>query len=1460
MIVITAVVALLFSLYMVIQISVVQTYLAQIATKRLSEQFHADISVKGVDIAFFNKVILKEVLIKDQQKDSMIMVGELVAQIDSFSVKHKSLALEKLSLNDSRVWISMDSARVANYQFLFDTTATAEVDSTQLWNVRCTNFALEDASFSYTDQYAVDKKQFELYDIFLNISGFQMNSDSTSFHVDKLSLNDRKNFKLTECNAGFVQAGDQLKLTNLYASMPHSVVSEAHIFIDKSVVRETGDYSRLKLDIHLNKSLVSMQDIAQLAPSLRGMDADLEVSGRLYGSLSDLKAKDLMISYGDYTKINCDFYMNGLPSIENTFIHLDLKKSTTHLQDLSNFRLPDIARWKFIQIPAVLSNAGIIEYQGSFTGFFSDFVAYGSINSNFGRLDTDLAFSPSGTNEIGIDGHLKTVDFKVGELFKNEIVQQLTYNGKISGKFNKQTHILTADIDGGIERIDLNNYELKNIELKGNISGRRFDGHMSVADENLNFDFDGIFDFNPKVPVFDFVMDMNRANLIALNLDKKYNLSELSFLMKANFTASNIDNMAGAIWLEDGSYMNENGTIELNSFDLKTFNDGTDDRLQLRSDYIDADFKGDYKFYDLKNSVLKIASHFLPSAKLEYDAAKSKNVFQFSGKLKDFSKVTKVFSPGLSIDPSEFNGSMNSEKDQFRIVARIPAIQYKGTVLKNVLFDFSADKEINMKNRFGEIKLDENFSIYNLSMVSAGKSDKIETKVIWNNFHERTYSGSLNASTKLREGDGAGVHLETDIAPAKIYIADSLWYVNAAKVLVDNTEIKISDLCVFNKDQKIKVDGCISEDKEKKLGLKFENINLRNLDIMAQTDLNIEGVLSGEASVFSAYENAYFLSDLKIAGFGFRGHLFGDVSMINKWDGISEAINSEVMITKDNRNTLLAKGSYSPTDSKLDYNVEANGLSVTALQPFMEGSFSDFRGEAFGKVRLHGDISHILLDGGLYGKNVGLTLTYLQTAYTFSDTVRVAGDSIIFDHIQVKDVEGNAAVFDGSIKHKNFEKMVYDLNFTTPRILAINTNSVDNERFYGKLYASGNLAITGLGLTVYLDAAGRTERGTELNILLNYEEQAEEYDFLSFIDRQFPEEKKEFRQNPGNESNINMNFDIEVTPEARAQLIYNSQIGDVIRSYGYGNLQIDVDKDFNMVMYGDYTVTRGDYLFTLQNVINKKFEIEKGGTIVWNGDPYDATIDLNAVYRLKASLKELFPTSDTEIDYNQRIPVNCKIAMTDNLNNPTIGFDIDFPTSEDRVKDEVKQFFNTDEDRNKQILSLLILGRFYTPEYLRGSYEASNPNVVGSTASELFSNQLSNWLSKISKDFDIGVNYRPGNQVTDDEVELALSTQIFNDRVTINGNIGNNVSQVTSSNNNSSSIVGDFDLNVKLNKTGKLQFKAFNHSNNNLIYETSPYTQGIGLSYREDYDSLSELWTKIKSLFRKEKKPANKMV
>jgi hypothetical protein len=383
-----------------------------------------------------------------------------------------------------------------------------------------------------------------------------------------------------------------------------------------------------------------------------------------------------------------------------------------------------------------------------------------------------------------------------------------------------------------------------------------------------------------------------------------------------------------------------------------------------------------------------------------------------------------------------------------------------------------------------------------------------------------------------------------------------------------------------------------------------------------------------------------------------------------------------------------------------------------------------------------------------------------------------------------------------------------------------------------------------------------------MNISLDYEGEAQEYDFLNFVSRGY-QLKQKMKIVPFSESDLQMKFNIEVTPEARVQLIYSSKIGDVIRSQGSGNMQVSIDNNNNISLFGEYTVEEGDYLFTLQNVINKKFEIQRGGTIQWNGDPMDATVNLNAIYRLKASLSELFASNTYENkDFSQRLTVLCKIALSNSLNNPDIKFDIELPTAEDRIREQVRQYISSDEDMNKQILSLLVLGKFYTPEYLRGTYTATNNNLVGSTASELLSNQFSNWLSQINNDFDIGVNYRPGNQITNDEVELALSTQLFNDRVSINGNIGNNSSLKANTNSNSNSFVGDADVNVKITNNGKIQLKAYNHANNNLIYETSPYTQGVGLSYREDFNDFNELWRKMISIFRwkKMRNDSNKLI
>jgi hypothetical protein len=212
--------------------------------------------------------------------------------------------------------------------------------------------------------------------------------------------------------------------------------------------------------------------------------------------------------------------------------------------------------------------------------------------------------------------------------------------------------------------------------------------------------------------------------------------------------------------------------------------------------------------------------------------------------------------------------------------------------------------------------------------------------------------------------------------------------------------------------------------------------------------------------------------------------------------------------------------------------------------------------------------------------------------------------------------------------------------------------------------------------------------------------------------------------------------------------------------------------------------------------------------------------------------------------------------LSQQISNPNIRFDIDFPTLDQQTQSILEALFSTEDEMNKQILSLLVLNRFYTPEYMRSTdseFENKNSSyAVGVTTSELLSNQLSNWLSQISNKFDVGFRYRPGDNITSDEIEFALSTQVFNDKVTINGNLGTNSNQ-----NQDNDIVGDFDVNIKLDQKGKLQIKAFTRSNEYLAYDASRNTQGVGIFYKEDFNTIGELFRKYLKLLRSNKGTKN---
>lgn len=1434
-------VVLILGAYLAFQASVVQTFLVRQIANNLSERLNTRITLKSVDIRFFNQVILNEFLVEDQQQDTLFYVGRMAASIDDLSVKRKMINLSSLDMEQTKLFVSLTEENLPNYKFIFDALrSNKQKDS---WDFICQNFLFSDTRLGYSYYKTEATKTIDLYNIQMDVSDFVLHHDSLSFNINQMSLDDRKAFKLTSLSTQLVSSNHMVKLQNLRVETPHSAIVNADVTIDQTEMHEGKDFSFLKLDVDLKETVLDFVDLGQLVPSVRGMDLKMDLSGRVYGTIADLKAKDLQMSLGENTRLVCDFYTNGLPNLDQTYISLDLKNSTADFKDLSQIKLPHSSKADYLQFSPLLHDAGVVRYEGNFTGFLSDFVAYGTVRSNFGEIRTDLSFVPLQGNRLKVNGSVKTVNFELGAFTQYDKFEQLTFNGQVNGSFHKISRAFNVAIAGVVDSLVFNDYKFKNLTLDGAVQDRKFEGNLTISDPNLDAGFVGKLDFNTPIPEFDFELNLEQANLIALNLDHTFEKSLLSMALNANFKGNSIDNLDGNIQVAEGQYVNEYDTLALSSLSVNTYFENVS-HLQVRSDFADAHIAGNYSFLTLFGSFKNLIHRYLPSSGIEFNERMTMNQFDFMVTVKDMKPLTKTLLPELFVGPAEITGHFDDQGLTLDLVADIPRMEYQDLVFNGYSLSVHTNEKIEFKSRLDELQLNENQSIYNLAILADAADDRLNSKIVWNNFHQETYSGELETQVDFLKNGYDRTHVDMEVLPSRIYISDTLWTVHPSRITIDSTRIAVSNFQISNGDQQFTLDGVISKDKSDRLNLKVNELNLGHLNSLAQRNFEVEGILNGTASVFDVYERALFLSDLRINDLSFRDHEIGELSIVSKWDRQSEEIQTELQIDSKNHQAFYAYGTYTPANDSIDFYASLNDLSLTILQPILQNSFQDIRGRGTGDVWIHGNTEKILLDGDVLGLDAGLAMKALQVDYYFSDTISFRSDSIVFDQIQITDYQGNKGVFNGSIRHDNFGNMDYNLALRTSRLMAMNTTFRDNERFYGKAYAKGVLEIRGHGKDITLTSEATSLSGTSINISLDYEAEAQEYDFIHFVNSETQDAKSTERKVRTEKSNVKMIFDFDITPDALVQLIYNSQIGDMIRSRGTGDMQVRIDPDFNITMFGEYRVDQGDYLFTLQNVINKKFEIASGGTIRWNGEPYDAIVDLEAIYRLKASLTELFPNSVENIDYAQRIPVTCGIFLTENLNNPSIAFDINFPTAEDRIKDQVQQFISTEEEMNRQILSLLVLGRFYTPEYLRGSYQASNSNVVGSTASELFSNQLSNWLSQISNDFDIGVNYRPGNQMSDDEIELALSTQIFNDRVTINGNIGNN-STTNAARSNSNNIVGDFDLNVKLTNNGKLQLKAYNRSNNNLIYETSPYTQGIGISYRENYDNFTELWHKM---------------
>ncbi|HHZ65025.1 MAG TPA: translocation/assembly module TamB [Flavobacteriales bacterium] len=850
--------------------------------------------------------------------------------------------------------------------------------------------------------------------------------------------------------------------------------------------------------------------------------------------------------------------------------------------------------------------------------------------------------------------------------------------------------------------------------------------------------------------------------------------------------------------------------------------------------------------------------------------------FNYAISIKQESNLFSLFVPGLSISKnSMLHGSYSSATNNIALWGSFPMISTSKNKIMNLNIELvmpadtshtsseSDSGPLNLLFRSRCDKFSFSDSVWMLEPVLniRASKDSVRYSFMWDNKSLPAYRGEIVGYLKLHNtADKNNFGIEMGIDESDVIITDSVWTIADGNVfLFDSTSLDIVNFVIRNGPRTINISGRSSKANPGSINVEMSNFDLRIVNpFMTNDNLTWGGSLSGMVKISDVFVNPYVTGDLTIHRLQLNERDLGEAAIRSNWNNTQKKINVQATIKSGTLNTVLLDGNYylnpqllNKSDA-LDFNINLNRFRVSVFEPFITNIFSEIadQGAASGNLKLTGSFKNPNLVGSLEVSKVGVKVDFLNTQYNFADKVVFTEEWIGFDDVIINDLKGNRAIAKGRIYHDHLKNFRLDIEVKQENLYTLNTNQNQNKLYYGKAYTSGDFKITGTPKQINLDLALTTQRGTQFFISLNTDDEISMGGFIRF-------------ENPadtvsgeaGNtiirklEKLPELNFDLQVTKDADIELIFDETAGDILKAKGNGNLKLQVDHASDFKIYGEYVIEAGDYLFTLQSVINKRFKIKRGGTIQWSGNPYNAVIDIEAVYGLTASLYDLTLNQEDR----RRVPVDCILRMKGNLMNPEITFDIEFPNIEDGAGATSLLAATTEQQLNKQMFSLLVLGQFQPLE--GGGLETSGG--VGANTSELLSNQLSNWLSKISEDFDIGVNYRPGDELTSEELEVALSTQLFDDRLSINGSVANNPNDGSQ---NSSNIVGDFNLDYKITKDGQLKIKAFNHSNDSyLATDNAPYTQGIGFSYSREFNTLKDLFRrKNKKQKMKSESPDNK--
>lgn len=1425
-----ALVFILLLIGLVFSVPEVQSRVASLVVSKLNERYDVNLQIESTRYQFPNLIRMRGVYAFGVPGDTLFFAPELKVKIGRFS--QNSLRLNSVYLKEPRVKMILPTAdSLNNWQVFISKFTPTNTDSVSDFRFEIGNFYCEAGSYQKYKE-AEDTLQFHLKHGDIDISDFYYHAGEIGAYIQGLHLLGRR-AELHDLQGSFFYKKDQGFALSQASIQTSKSNWRGSLYFD---VKSNEDYldfmNKVRLKFLVDDLKLNSEELRKYVPTFPRL-GELMVNGTLEGTFMNLLGSDLSINYAGATSARADVHIINLLDLENLSLDLSLKYFSSTYNDFS-----------YLMKELVNEDIGFAKnyfdrftFSGLFKGTMNSFTANGALHTNEGTFDlaVDVRGNGKPLKQAKYRGELKGKRVNLGFYTGQKEMGLANFQISIDGK-GLEASIFDAKIKGRIKDVEIQNYTFRNIDVDGDFRQQEFRGVFSVNDPNLKLAFEGSAHLGLEEMDFDFKATIDDANLVALGIvdndDSIYSFAGEAFvLLDRNLKGD----WVGEIRVSDVLVQRSERVYFFRDIILNSFERGGKNYVNIDSEMLRALAWGKFGLADL----VRIVPNNLARYSSLHEADNLLATVQIEATTGDTRLLTDLLAPGWYIAPdTRIKGAFSASALELNV--RSSLIQWNDQELRYM--DLSMNEEqgqiltrmVVQEYRAGRLVFPTPVLKMNLFL------DSLDFD--FSALFSPQIGGDLQLKGSMVQVDEGAfdVHLQ----PVDWKIGEGAFRIMSGSTMrIKDKSIQISDFEVDSEGRKLIVNGGVSSSPYEILRVELENFYIDIFNFLWEgSGYEIMGELEGEIILGSLLDAPRFASNLRIDSLVINGNRLGNLFVDSEWYIYEQFVELDLHLDRGRLRTLEIEGRFYPdeNDDPLDLVLRAQRFNIAPLTPLFTAFTDNIRGVTTGELKINGTFRSPKLNGALSLPNFGMSIPYLNTDYNFEGNPQVlfTTDSIRIPGARIRDnEEQTTGMLKANMAHQGFRDWNLNVNIEADRLLMLNTNLLLNDYYYGKAFVSGNVDIKGPTSDLVMLIDVKTNRGTQFFIPVDGPTEVNPMGFVDFV-RYVDIEKKDTTLNLlTDQGGLSLQFNVDVTPEAEVIIIMDQRTGEAIRGNGRGNLRFTLDPLGNIALFGNLEINRGEYLFTLGGLVRKRFLIEPGGSITFNGDPYEAVLDLTSRYVTRTSLNGA--VADPTIAA-VRTEVNLLLNLYGPLLNPEIGFEIKLPNVAPGIAAEVADRFADPNRLTQQAFSLLALNSFYADDL---GLDAQVGGGLANTTIDVFANQVNNFLSRYVKVVDIAINYT-GEGVTgasQEEFEVAVSQRLFEDRVSINGVVGVPLGA------NQNQLAGDVEVEVMLTEDGRVRAKAFNRSyqNNLLIEQTGLYSQGVGLFYRTDFNRRRELLRKL---------------